>query len=1443
MKLMKRATALLLCFLMLTNGPLNAFATEGVSDNDVAVETTTETETAEVCEECGGSDAHTETCSFNIVAPLTTKTPDETTKPTVSGNDVVGCTECGATEGHNADCSQYVDPNACAECKQVDGHADTCSQYEAPVEDIAETGGPQVGDKIWIRHNSYVYKSQSAENGHKLLLNYEVEIVNIITDENGNALWYEFKFTTVGIGEWLIREYKYVQAENTSVEEPEPSEAVDEFACNCGENAPENIADHADSCPRKQYIKTLFENKTAEEIYAEWENYDEATQTDLLNMLQKWDSAKYKELNKLIEEGFNNEQEAVVGDTNIVVAGVPENVSLSVENVSENDYHNALDQYVGNDSELLFVYDITLTDPDGSAWQPVNGQSATIILDFNGMGFADGNMLSVLHEHDGELRSLGDFPIEEGKLTFTTDGFSKFYFYITYTYGEQSFAMSGGGTVMLSEILRELHISYSVSDVVNVSFSNPAVLKITRVGSDWKFESLAPFGSEEILTITFNDGEVIEIIVKDPVIYNYAVDSSITNVPKKPTQSKTFNNHNNGDDYALNKTFVANTNVITLDELMTAAGSAGSVSIIVYAEPGMAIGFEAGTNWGTADSEIGFARPTHSDNDIWYWSWIYDTTVDTYWQNYAIVKEGTAGQQTTFKIQAVKDNKKVTVNVTLCSVANSSPTLLQGNLPSGYSLKNVPVTLYNYDGKAFNSNYENGGQNYFAFSGVSMGANARTGLSNYGWASPSGEAANAGGSVAMMGIVNSNLVNGLPVMSQGQNVDLFSTNAISGKTVYEDVQFQFVYNENTGYYTYNAALNHAQYNSTNNTIELYRQSLGPSDTPYGNDHGNAGFYPFVDINKAYTNTGYTAISQTEWVNKIENNFYELTPAQYAADIVPTNSTDPASTVDMNYGIQMASDFYMPKGKQLNGQDMIYKFTGDDDLWVFIDGKLVLDIGGGHTAVSGSVNLTTGDVYVEKYTKLDAASGGSYTTETKGKGTNLNYKDEFLAGLQDDQMHTIQIFYLERHSGVSNCYMHFNLPLAPSNAVNVSKNLVNQDGDDLSVTPDVEYTFTLYTAADTDDNCDATDFSVYAQKPYTVTGAGAPTETQYTDDKGQFKLKDGWIASFQGISRFHNVYVVESEPKDGYVYTQSTVSVNKAAATDYEYGKKTETKVMQLNTSINYDFVNKMRTQPLTVKKQVVNGADGLIDSNQKFIFTIDFTKIILETGEGEIKADNSVNLTDGGTFLLGHNESVTIPRVPVNMTFTLKEHNPDTTNNSFDDPVFQLNNGVKQTRVWCDVDQDTNAVKEISESFDGTIGTDGNQITVTNQQRFNLTITKHGISGIDHDRDEQQSTIYTIVGKIGDTVLVKMDVAICGEDSVTVCKLPVGSYTVEENTDWSWRYEPDNGATKNVNIPMDSQAEVTYTNTRTNQYWLSGDSYCENWWGNNGNVIRKDEED
>ena len=204
MKLMKRATALLLCFLMLCSGPISAYATEGVSDNDVVVETTTET--VEVCEGCGGSDAHTDTCSLNISAPLTTETPAETSEPTTTPTDTTGSTVSGNDVG-------------CTECGQAEGHLETCSQYVIPANEVNEPDGPQVGDTIWIKSGSLTYKQADAtSDSREVVFNYETKIVSIVTDENGTGVWYEFEPT--GLLLWY-KDYKYVHVDNTSVEEPD----------------------------------------------------------------------------------------------------------------------------------------------------------------------------------------------------------------------------------------------------------------------------------------------------------------------------------------------------------------------------------------------------------------------------------------------------------------------------------------------------------------------------------------------------------------------------------------------------------------------------------------------------------------------------------------------------------------------------------------------------------------------------------------------------------------------------------------------------------------------------------------------------------------------------------------------------------------------------------------------------------------------------------------------------------------------------------------------------------------------------------------------------------------------------------------------------------------------------------------------------------------------
>ena len=61
---------------------------------------------------------------------------------------------------------------------------------------------------------------------------------------------------------------------------------------------------------------------------------------------------------------------------------------------------------------------------------------------------------------------------------------------------------------------------------------------------------------------------------------------------------------------------------------------------------------------------------------------------------------------------------------------------------------------------------------------------------------------------------------------------------------------------------------------------------------------------------------------------------------------------------------MGINFNVPADGKVNGKDMVFEFKGDDDVWVYIDDVLVLDIGGTHGAQSGTINFATGEIEIE-----------------------------------------------------------------------------------------------------------------------------------------------------------------------------------------------------------------------------------------------------------------------------------------------------------------------------------------------------------------------------------------------------------------------------------------------------------------------------------------------
>ena len=103
-----------------------------------------------------------------------------------------------------------------------------------------------------------------------------------------------------------------------------------------------------------------------------------------------------------------------------------------------------------------------------------------------------------------------------------------------------------------------------------------------------------------------------------------------------------------------------------------------------------------------------------------------------------------------------------------------------------------------------------------------------------------------------------------------------------------------------------------------------------------------------------------------------------------------------------------------------------------------------------------------------------------------------------------------------------------------------------------------------------------------------------------------------------------------------------------------------------------------------------------------------------------------------------------------------------------------------------------------------------------------LTIEKSGWKEI----DENQSFIFRIKGSDENTKDYDFKVVIKGNGKITIADLPVGKYTVTEETSWSWRYTPDK-ASKDVDLKPEGSS-VEFKNTRSDKKWLSGDAYEPN---------------
>ena len=416
---------------------------------------------------------------------------------------------------------------------------------------------------------------------------------------------------------------------------------------------------------------------------------------------------------------------------------------------------------------------------------------------------------------------------------------------------------------------------------------------------------------------------------------------------------------------------------------------------------------------------------------------------------------------------------------------------------------------------------------------------------------------------------------------------------------------------------------------------------------------------------------------------------------------PFNSTDPNPSAKGNLNYGFGTQFTIPftvteTGKNVDGSDMEFNFTGDDDVWVYIDGALVLDMGGAHNKAEGKINFATQEATITTGTsnaKLgnSLTVGGRVPAERNGQSTvkfsNITViksgskpvtLDKYMK--ESGKVHELKMYYMERGMWNSNMSISYSFVPLPS-GLTLSKTLDTTDvnaGLKNAVQGLDNFDFKIQTKNLRKGEANYSDvenlgYTLYDYDDRTFPGQEAKDSTAtfsssyFASDFINTKDKNNSSAFYAGTG----FQITESIPQGtklqydtsktrwgvyDSITSRAAIEGGKGAVATFNMGDDTSSEMDVVNRYVN--FVNTPKVGSLSVAKKY----EGYAPENETFGFTVlvDLTgHDYYDSYKLEYTGTQNGTTDENGHFTLKAGETITFVGIPAGATYKVVEDKPD----------------------------------------------------------------------------------------------------------------------------------------------------------------------------------------